>query len=116
MWGNDIATRNLIHISKFLVASNVGLQTDRIRTDNVLIIFIFVIIFRIRIKIRIVSDTDRIFNGYWTRIKYRTNTYTNTNIFRILSKNIIYIIKKIIAYYFLIELLIIKVKYKLSLY
>jgi hypothetical protein len=35
-----------------------------------------------------ISDTDRIFNGY------RTNTYINTDIFRILSKNIIYIIKK----------------------
>jgi hypothetical protein len=51
------------------------------------------------------TDTDRI------RIKYWTDTYTNTDIFRILSKNIIYIIKKIIAYYFLIELLIIKIKY-----
>jgi hypothetical protein len=67
-------------------AIQLGLQTDRIWTDNIFIIYISVIIFRIRIVSD--TDTDRIFNGY------RTDTYTNTNIFRILSKNIIYIIKK----------------------
>jgi hypothetical protein len=73
--------------------------------DNVFTVFISVIIFRIRIVSDM--DTDRIFNGYQIWIVYRTDTYTNTDIFRILSKNIIYIIKKIIAYYILIELLII---------
>jgi hypothetical protein len=40
------------------------------------------------------TDMDLIFNGYRMRIGYQTDTYTNTDIFWILSKNIIYIIKK----------------------
>jgi hypothetical protein len=55
-------------------ANRLGLQTDRMKTDNAFNVSISVIIF-------------------WIRIKYQTNTYTNTDIFRILSKNIIYIIK-----------------------
>jgi hypothetical protein len=43
-------------------------------------------------------------------IGYGSDTYINTDIFRILSKNIIYIIKNNYIL-FLTELLIIKVKY-----
>jgi hypothetical protein len=79
---------------------------DWIRTDNDFIISVFVIIFQIwivRIRIRIRYSMD-----IWIRIGYRADTNTNMDIFQILNKNIICIIKKIIAYYFLIESLIIK--------
>jgi hypothetical protein len=61
----------------------VELQADQIQTDNALIISISVIIFRIRIVSD--TDTDWIFNGYRIQIEYRTDTYTNMNIFQILS-------------------------------
>jgi hypothetical protein len=69
---------------------------DRIQTYNVLIVFISVIIFWIRIRIWIVSntDTDQIFDGYRIRIRYRTDINTNMDIFWILNKNIVYIIRK----------------------
>jgi hypothetical protein len=70
---------------------------DWIQNDNIFIKFLFVIIFWIRIRIQIVSNinTDRIFDGYRIRIGYLTNINMNMNIFRILNKNIVCIIKKI---------------------
>jgi hypothetical protein len=40
------------------------------------------------------TDTDRIFDGYRIWIGYRMDINTNMDIFRILNKNIIYIIEK----------------------
>jgi hypothetical protein len=75
-----------------LQSSQVGLQMDRIWTDNALIVSISVIIFWIRIVSNM--DTNRIFNGYRIQIRYRTDIYTNTDIFQILSKILYISLKK----------------------
>jgi hypothetical protein len=79
-------------------AGLVGLQTDRIRKDNDITLSISVIIFQIRVVSD--TDTDQIFNGYRIRIGYQTDTYTNTDIFLILSKILYISLKKYILFFY----------------